>query len=168
MNNNMDFEYNKVYIYDLTGKISFSDISENELCELFKDGRVSSHFLQIHLTKWFNNFKYIDGKGIDHLHKDGSKFEMKCFTKGGCKLVPSNMIGTGRNKNVASWKKHINDNNLTYIITDIVDFPKIRVIFKNGIILTNLYPSGEIKFKQRNELFKEDMIKSLDQNHFTE
>ena len=37
-------EYDTVYTYDLTGKVRFWDLEEEDLYELFRDGRTSSRF----------------------------------------------------------------------------------------------------------------------------
>ena len=35
--------------------ISFGDLSNNELSDMFTDGRLASHFLERQLTKWYQN-----------------------------------------------------------------------------------------------------------------
>lgn len=146
--------YNKIYQFDLTNQVCFGSLGEEELYSLFRDGRVVSHFLQILITKWFPELRFVDGKGFDHLDDSNLKYELKGFTKGGCKLLPSNQIGQGRKANPVLWKEHVQKNNLSYIITDIVDFPKIKLIFKRGTDLTTTYPSGIVSVSQKGKFYE--------------
>lgn len=146
--------YDKIFQFDLASQISFGTLSEEELYILFKDGRVASHFLQVLITKWFPELKFVDGKGFDHLDNSEIKYEMKGFTKRGCKLLPSNQIGQGRTMNPALWHDHVEKNNLSYIITDIVEFPKIRIIFRKGTDLTAAYPNGIVNSSFRSRFYE--------------
>ena len=49
----MQFEYDKTYTYTIEN-ISFGNFLDNELNELFRDGRISSHFMERDLSKRFN------------------------------------------------------------------------------------------------------------------
>ena len=73
------------------------------------------------------------------------------LTKGGLKFKPSNMIGTGRTFNYQGMVDKAQD--MIYIACDIIDFPQIKVIFKEGMDLVREYPDGEIKKSQREVLF---------------
>ena len=42
---------------------------------------------------------------------------------------------------------------LIYIACDIIDFPKVRVVFKNGSELARDYPKGNISKSKREVLF---------------
>jgi len=48
--------------------------------------------------------------------------------------------------------------NMNYIICDIVDFPRVRVIFRRGKELARAYPKGIISKTKRGELFGEFKI----------
>ena len=72
------------------------------------------------------------------------------YTKRGAKFCPSVMLGAGRKVDEQKLWEHAND--MIYIFCDVVDFPKVRIIFKHGSDLTQ-YPKGSIPFKDRNVLF---------------
>jgi len=151
------FEFNKVYNHDLTGTYTFGDLDEESLTEIFKDGRVASHLLERQLTKWYPSLTHVKGcKDHDHVDEFHFKYDAKNFTKsGGCKFLPSKMIGTGRKFDEKDFKEKTS--NMRYIICDIVDFPKVRVLFKRGSELVQKYPNGKISKakKSREVLFSE-------------
>ena len=151
------FEFNKVYYHDLSGTYTFGDLSEETLTEIFEDGRVASHLLERQLTKWYPFLTHVKGcKDHDHIDESLCKYDAKNFTKsGGCKFLPSSMIGTGRKFNEKEFKEKTT--NMRYIICDIVDFPKVRVLFKKGFELAQKYPNGKITKakKSREALFGE-------------
>tara|TARA_R110002020_G_scaffold100972_2_gene238330 strand:- start:3258 stop:3731 length:474 start_codon:yes stop_codon:yes gene_type:complete len=148
-------EFDKIYNFDLTGTISFGTLPVSEVIAILKDGRPASHFLEPQLAAWFPELKHIKGcKGYDHVNRvdEDIKFDAKNFTQaGGCKFMPSGMIGTGRNfdENKFLFKTE----KMNYIICDIVDFPKVSVIFKRGQELASRYPKGTISKTKRGELF---------------
>ena len=149
-------EYNKVYKYDLAGTVKFGSLPKKTVHEVYKDGRVASHLLEPQIEVWFPELRHIRGcKSHDHVHKkDGRLFDAKNFTPaGGCKFMPSKMLGTGRKFNEQEFIHKTS--NMTYIICDIVDFPKIRLIFKEGKELAQRYPKGNISKTKREELFGE-------------
>ena len=150
----MKIELNKVYNKEIVG-FSFGELSREELIELFKDGRVNSKFLEKLVTKWFPELTNVDLKHYDHVDTEGNKFEQKGFTRFGCKFIPSSMIGKGRHKDLDELAEGIEEHKLTYIITDIVEFPTVKIKFIDGKKLLSEYPSGEIRPKQREELFNE-------------
>jgi len=151
---NMTIELNKVYTKTITN-FSFGELSKEELIRLFKDGRVASKFLEKLATIWFPELTNVDLKHYDHVDTEGNKFEMKGFTGNGCKFVPSSMIGKGRYIDRDELAEGIKEHKLTYIITDIVEFPTVKIKFIDGKKLLSEYPSGEIRPKQREELFNE-------------
>jgi hypothetical protein len=152
---NNDIVMDRVYEFNLNGTYSFGDLPVDMLNEIFKDGRVASHLLEPQLTKWFPELRHVKGcKNYDHVHRlnEEDRYDAKNFTvASGCKFMPSGMIGTGRkfNEEVFLFKAE----NLKYIICDIVDFPKVRVVFKNGKELAQKYPTGAISLTKREELF---------------
>jgi hypothetical protein len=147
--------FDKVYTFDLTGTISFGDLTTLALIDIFKDGRVASHLLEPQLAIWFPEIRHIKGcKGYDHVNKldENIKYDAKNLTQaGGCKFMPSGMIGTGRKFDKEQFLFKTKDMN--YIICDIVDFPIVSVTFKRGQELAERYPNGCISLSKRQELF---------------
>jgi hypothetical protein len=47
------FELYRVYRYDLTGKVSFGDLSVEAVHTIFQDGRACARFLEHHVPLWF-------------------------------------------------------------------------------------------------------------------
>jgi hypothetical protein len=140
------FEYNKVYTFDLKGKVKFNDLNEETLYNLFKDGRVSTPFLQLAIEDWFG-LTYVDAKGYDYTDKEDNKYELKTFTSNGCKLCPSSMIGVGRKKDLQKFVEGALK--ISYIIADITSFPAIQIVFKTGKDLVADYPKAEISKTNR-------------------
>jgi hypothetical protein len=48
---------------------------------------------------------------------------------------------------------HEHAESIDYIISDVTEFPKVRVVFKQGTDLVRDYPSGKIPLKARKTLF---------------
>lgn len=143
--------FNKVYEFDLTGKVQFGDMPEEAIYELYKDGRVASKFLEHTIPTWFPEVEFVDQDGYDHIDAEGTKYDLKGFTKGGAGYAPSNMVGAGRKINIAEMHAHAKT--INYIFSDITEFPKVRVIFKTGSDMVRDYPSGKISAKKRDKLF---------------
>jgi hypothetical protein len=144
-------ELNKTYFREIEN-YSFGDLSIEALNEIFRDGRVASHLLEPQLVHWFPQLTHIKGcRDHDHTDGTGQKYDAKNFTKGGLKFKPSNMIGTGRTFNYQGMVDKAQ--HMIYIACDIIDFPQVRVIFKEGMDLVREYPDGEIKKSQREVLF---------------
>ena len=148
----MKLKLNKTYEFDLSNTISFGDISEKRLYEFFKDGRNASFMLEEQLTHWFPELTRVEGnKDHDHISENGVKYDAKNFTKYGLNFMPSNQIGAGRKfDSVIAYQKA---NKLVYICCDIVDFPKVKVIFKDGKDLVKSYPNCKVSKSKREMLF---------------
>ena len=148
----MKLKLNKTYEYDLTNTMSFGDIKQERLYEFFKDGRNASFMLEEQLTHWFPELTRVEGnKDHDHISENGVKYDAKNFTKHGLNFMPSNQIGAGRKfDSVVAYQKA---NKLVYICCDIVDFPKVKVIFKDGKDLVKSYPSCKVSKNKRELLF---------------
>ena len=148
----MKLELNKTYEYDLTNTMSFGDIKQERLYEFFKDGRNASFMLEEQLTHWFPELTRVEGnKDHDHISENGVKYDAKNFTKHGLNFMPSNQIGAGRKfDSVVAYQKA---NKLVYICCDIVDFPKVKVIFKDGKDLVKSYPNCKVSKNKRELLF---------------
>jgi hypothetical protein len=148
----MTIELNKTYYKEIEN-FSFGELTKEELTELFKDGRTTSRFMEKLATKWFPELTNVDEKHYDHVDTEINRYEMKGFTKGGCNFVPSGMLGMGRRIDLNELAEVISEHKLTYIITDIVEFPKIRVRFVDGKELLKAYPKGKIKLNEREDFF---------------
>ena len=148
----MKLELNKTYDFDLTDTMSFGDIKQERLYEFFKDGRNASFMLEEQLIHWFPELTRVEGnKDHDHIGENGVKYDAKNFTKGGLNFIPSNQIGAGREYDeVIAYEKA---NKLVYICCDIVDFPKVRVIFKSGKDLVKDFPKCRVTKTNREVLF---------------
>lgn len=133
--------------------ISFGDLNQEELAEMFTDGRLASHFLERQLTKWYPELTFVDKKGYDHVDEQGNKYDQKCFTKGGLGFAPSHMGGKGRVFVQEEAHEHAKD--ITYICCDIVAFPTVRVKFARGEDLIKQFPKCKISFAKREEFFSE-------------
>jgi hypothetical protein len=144
----MDVKLDKVYEFECPA--SFGTLSQEIVNKLFTDGRRASGFLELQLEEWFPDLTFEDGKGYDHVDTQGTRYDAKCFTKGGSKFCPSVMLGAGRSVDEEKLWEHAND--MIYIFCDVVEFPKVRVIFKRGSDLTQ-YPKGSIPFGDRDALF---------------
>ncbi len=147
----MKIKLNKTYNFAYRGKVSFGDLSEEECHEVLQDGRFAAPFMERQLTKHFPELVHVDKPGYDHVDPTGQRYDAKNFTKRGLKFMPSNQIGQGRefDKEVA----HEKSSDLIYICCDIVEFPKVRVIFKKGSDLIQEYPSCTINKSKREVLF---------------
>ena len=143
---------NKTYIFEVQN-ISFGDLNQEELAEMFTDGRLASHFLERQLTKWYPELSFVDKRGYDHVDEQGNKYDQKCFTKGGLGFAPSHMGGKGRVFVQEEAHEHAKD--ITYICCDVVDFPIVKVKFARGSDLIVDYPKCKIPFSKRQEFFGE-------------
>ena len=141
----MKIEFNKTYHFDIpTDQFRWCDMDKEELIELFRDGRVASFFFERQIPHWFPELTFIPGdkKGYDHIDEQGNKYDAKGLTKGGCKFMPSSMLGTGRKFDAESAHAHADE--ISYIIHDIREFPSINLIFKKGSDLTKEFPNCSI------------------------
>jgi hypothetical protein len=144
------------FVYEFTiNNTSFGDLTNQELNHLFQDGRVASHFLEIQITKWFSELQRKEIKRgrakSDHIDNDNNLYEMKNFTKYGCKVMPSYQYGGSRKFNFDEYNELAQ--NTRYIVCDIRSFPVVRVIFKFGSDMVKLFPNGLVDKKQEGLLY---------------
>ena len=145
-------EYNKVYEFDLAGKVQFGDLPTELIHEMFKDGRVASKFMEHHLPIWFPELEFVDAKGYDHVRTtDGRRFDLKGFTPRGACYAPSEMLGKGREIRTEAVHEHARE--IDYVFSDITEFPKVRIVAKQGTAMVEQFPSTKIKYTQRAQLF---------------
>jgi hypothetical protein len=146
------FELYRVYHYDLTGKVSFGDLSVEAVHKILKDGRACARFLEHHVPLWFPDLEYVDKKGFDFISRvNGQKIECKTFTESGLNYAPSSMTGKGRT--IDRKQLHQEAPLLIFILCDIVDFPRVRIVFRPGSSLVEKYPAGKVPFNDRLEIF---------------
>ena len=146
-NNNNTIKYNTTFTHRLDN-ISFDNVPQSGIIDILKDGRPFSHFIEPWLAIHYP-LTHIKGcKKYDHtdINDENVKYDQKTFTKaGGCKFMPSNMIGEGRKFNKEIFEEKAKK--LIYIIVSNVDFPEIKIKFVKGIDLIVDYPSGIIPSK---------------------
>tara|TARA_Y100000004_G_C8887136_1_gene400299 strand:+ start:179 stop:658 length:480 start_codon:yes stop_codon:yes gene_type:complete len=139
-----EINYDEVYLFDISSKVSFWDLPKEVVYELFRDGRTASRFLELKIPDLFRDFEYVDGSGYDWLKELVKKVEGKCYTKGGCNFAPSKMVGSSRKVKPDEVQKHIEENDLDYILMDIREFPVIRMRFVKGSELIKDHPNCKI------------------------
>lgn len=145
-------EYNKTYEFDLTGRVQFGDLPIELIHRLFTDGRVASKFLEHHLPVWFPELEFVDAQGYDHVRtSDGRRFDLKGFTPRGACYAPSEMLGKGRKITVDVVHAHARE--IDYVFSDITEFPRVRIVFKQGTDMVTEFPTTKIKKTERAKLF---------------
>ena len=140
---------------------TFGSLSREVLIKQFKYGRIFSHFAEQFLAQDYNLTHVTGCKGHDLVEPTDSaiKYEQKTFTEGGCKFMPSNMIGQGRHfdKNVFIEKSK----SLIYVIVSNIYFPEIKIRFVKGEELAQKYPTGIIPLKDHDKFFKDSPPESI-------
>ena len=155
----MQISLNHLYEFDFTGTISFGNLDQNFLYEMFQDGRFCCEPLSRHIEQVFDGLVFVDKRGYDFTWKD-RKVEKKQITKSGLKFCPSSMIGAGRKVNYKEVVNHIQESNLLYALADITKFPKVRVIFVEGQDLLDRCSNEKCSFSKTNAIDLIDAIKS--------
>lgn len=147
------FELDTVYPM-LIMNYSFGNVPTATLDELFKDGRVISRFIEAEVAERFSGLRLAEStnaNGYDIVGRGGNKLEVKTFTKGGCKFVPSYMVGSGRKIDAEKARKETVAKYLC--LADVTQFPYVSVVFKKFDDVWEDYPKGSISPKQREKLF---------------
>ena len=121
---------------------TFPGLTEKEVTELYRDGRVASKFLEVYFARLFK-WELVDAKNYDFLTPSYQKVEFKTLTKRGCNFLPSRMKGSSRKVDSAEAEKVIIEN--LYLICDIRLFPVIRYKLYEGKELLRKYPKYVIK-----------------------
>jgi len=132
---------------------SFGDLPREVLIDLWKDGRVAAPFLE-RLISQQDALTHVGGcKDHDMTDPTDSaiEYDEKTFTKGGCKFMPSNMIGTGRSFDQATFLEKANK--MIYIVASVVNFPEIKIRYVKGSELALKYPKGIIPLKDHDAFF---------------
>ena len=132
----------------------FGGIPITEVIEIYKDGRPFSHFVEAWLAHNYpltRNQNKCGKYDFTDRNNENIKYDEKTFTKGGCKFMPSNMIGEGRTFNKEIFEKKAKK--LIYIIVSNIHFPVIKIKFVRGIHLMIRYPTGIIPLKDFHKFF---------------
>jgi len=131
----------------------FGYLPQSEVIEIYKDGRVFSHFIERWLPTKFPLVHIKGCKSYDHIHlnDENIKYDQKTFTSNGCRFMPSNMIGQGRTLNKEVFEEKARK--LIYIIVSNVNFPEIKVKFVRGVDLLVDFPEGKIPLKDFEKFF---------------
>ena len=146
-------KFNTTYVHKIDFG-NFGNLPQSEIINIYKDGRVFSHFIEPWLAVNYP-LTHIKGcKKYDHtdINDDSVKYDQKTFTSGGCKFMPSNMIGEGRTFNKEIFEEKAKK--LIYIIVSNIDFPEIKIKFVKGSELMIDYPKGIIPLKHFVKFFK--------------
>jgi hypothetical protein len=132
---------------------AFGDLPRDVLIELFKDGRVSSYFLERLIARQ-DSLNHVGGcKDHDMVDQTDPaiQYDEKTFTKNGCKFMPSNMIGVGRQFDQSAFLEK--SKKLIYIVASVVNFPEVKIRYVKGDELAQRYPKGEIPIKDHENFF---------------
>jgi hypothetical protein len=132
---------------------SFGDLPDENVIEIFKDGRAFSHFIEPWLAKNYPINHVTGCKKYDHNDANipDILYDQKTFTHRGCKFMPSNMIGEGRKFDEELFKEKASK--LIYIIVSNIHFPRIKVRFVRGSNLVQKFPRGIIPSNKFDEFF---------------
>ena len=145
-------ELNTTFTHDIEN-FGFGDLSREETIEIYKDGRVFSHFIE----KWIANHYPLTHVGgckkydfVDNNYPD-TKYDEKTFTNGGCNFCPSNMLGQGRKFDDAIFREKTTG--MIFAIVSNIKFPRIKIKFMRGTNLIKMYPKGHIPLKDHDKFF---------------
>jgi hypothetical protein len=145
-------ELDKTSLHTVTD-YGFDNLPNDTVNQIFKDGRVFSHFIEHWLAANYS-LTHINGcKDHDFIDKNNSQitYDQKTFTHRGCRFMPSSMIGTGRTFNKEVFQEKASK--LIYCIVSNIHFPQIKIKFIRGSTLIIKYPTGIIPFNHHDILF---------------
>ena len=144
-------EFNKTITREIQD-YSFGGLPKEVLHKIFKNGRVFAQVIEHYISHNFDNLEWVPGnRPWDFTDANGGKYDEKTFTKTGCRLMQSRMIGAGRVFNLTEFHEHAAQ--LNYIIVDNIDFPNIKIKCVKGSDLIQNYPRGKIPFCDREQFF---------------
>jgi len=149
----MAIPFNVTFLHTIQN-YGFGNVPNNVCIRHFKDGRNFSPIIEPWLEQNYPSLKWIGGcKGhdLEDIADENIKYEQKTFTKGGCKFMPSNMIGVGRKFDQTIFEEKTKK--LIFIIVGNIDFPNIKIKFIRGTDLLVNYPDGKIPLKDFDKFF---------------
>ena len=128
-------------------------LTEQEVLDIYSDGRVFSHFIEKWLSKKYplvhvtgcKKFDFYDAKYPSILYDE------KTFTRYGCKFCPSNMLGQGRSFDKEKFVRK--SDRLIFCIVSSTNLPEVKVKFVRGSDLARDYPQGVIPSKDQIKFF---------------
>lgn len=146
-----EIQFNTIYRFNFP--ITIGTLSADVVAKLGKDGRFLSHALEYQLADWFPLIR-VDQTHYDLVDKATQtiKYEAKCFTNNGAKLLPSKMQGSKREVDYPAFMDIAL--NTIYIVLDITAFPEIRVVFIEGQEVLKRFSNAKITPSQGRLLFK--------------
>lgn len=132
---------------------SFGNLPQEIVKEIFKDGRVFSHFIEQLLAQDYGltHIKGCKDHDLVDPQNPETKYEQKTFTRRECDFTPSNMKGQGRHFDKAVFDEK--SKGLNYVIVSNLNFPEIKVRFVKGAELAALYPNGSIPKRDHDKFF---------------
>ena len=135
------------------GVSSFGGLSTYKVNNIFKDGRVFSHFVEAWLEEQYPIIQVGGCKPYDFVDSiyNTTKYDEKTFTKRGCAFCPSNMLGKGRVFNSEVFQEKTAG--MIFCIVSNVNFPEIKVRFVRGTDLLVSYPKGRIPIQDHVKFF---------------
>ena len=150
----MNIEFDKTFTHTIEN-VAFGTLPPAILNQLFRDGRIFSHFMEHTLAQDYKLTHVPGCKGHDLITPADPtiKYDQKTFTAGGCKFMPSNMIGQGRHFDKAVFDEKVKD--MIYVVVSNVNFPEIKIRFAKGSKLATDYPTGVIPFSHYKSFFAE-------------
>ena len=152
MSKKMSVVLNKTFTHHIVN-CGFDNLSISATNEIFKDGRVFSHFIERWIDKNYP-LKWIGGcqsHDFVDINNEEIKYDEKTFTKGGCNFCPSNMLGQGRKFNKEVFEEKTKK--LIFCIVSNINFPEIKIRFVKGDDLLVEYPKGKIPLKDHIKFF---------------
>jgi hypothetical protein len=139
---------------DYRGQVSFCGIPEERLYELYKNGSITGKLIEDVVCIEFGYKKAKNTQDYFDVDDKGKRWEVRCLTKYGASLIPSNQIGKGRKYNEKEFFSKLNNIN-GYIIIDIRKFPNVFFYRFGGWEIYNLL-GRKIKTKEFDKFLKEN------------
>ena len=148
----MQIQFNKVYNYEVKD-YGFDGLDNDLVIDIFKDGRVFSHFSELLLENLFPELVYVDEKGYDFTREGCPNLDAKTFTKAsGLEICPSNMLGQGRVFDQEKFEGTALSQD--YIRTDNSVFPHLKIVFVHGKDVIEEYPKGKVTNAKRKQFWE--------------
>ena len=159
------FKLNTLYEIDLGDLSHMGQTHEEMIDHYLSNSSPLSFIMEKVIAKKFDNLtydpttKFIDVEGIpvkimpDLRDSNGNLYDQKAFNRKGGDFVRSKMKGEGRKVNqslLEGWARA-----QTFIWTDFLDIPLVRVIGLTGNECLERWPNAKIPLRYREDLFSE-------------
>ena len=152
-NNIPSVELDKTFTH-IIRNYNFDNLPESIICDIFKDGRPFSKFIELWLEKNYPLTHIKKDKNHDFVDRNNPEilYDEKTFTiASGCRFCPSNMIGQGRSFDKEEFEKKTRK--LIFCIVSNINFPEIKIRFVRGSELIIQYPDGKIPLQDHIKFF---------------